>query len=163
MDLVEFFESLDVPKFYNPNLWILEDCFKMLIQLKTDLTINDFDGCDLDIMDNFDETLLIHAVKTFKNRSLEMLIEKGASLEMANDKGITPIGQAIISRNAKALDILLENGANIHKNSVLDLSISNKVMKPMHYIAKFIRLIGVPVELQPILDILEKHKIDILD
>ena len=97
--IVKFFETFEVPKFYNPNSWVLEECFKMLIQQDTNLKVNDFDGCDMDIKDNFDETLLNYAVRKFKNRSLQLMLKKGANQEMANEKGITPIGQAIISRN----------------------------------------------------------------
>ena len=86
-----------MPLFFNPVSWVLEDCFKMLIQQDTDIHFEDFDGCDLDVKDNFDETLLNHAVKNFKNRSLELLLKKGADIEMANEKGMTPIGQAVVS------------------------------------------------------------------
>lgn len=51
----------------------------------------------MNIKNNFGETLLVHVIKTFKMRSLKMLLERGADLEMANEKGITPVGQAIIS------------------------------------------------------------------
>ena len=108
----------------------------------------------MDVKDNFDETLLIHAVKTFKNRSLHLMLKKGANLEMANEKGITPIGQAFISKNSEALDSLLEYGADIHKNCVIDLSVSDKLMKPMHYFAKLIRLWGISKEVTSMLDIL---------
>lgn len=54
----------------------------------------------MDIKDNFEETLVIHAVKSFKNRSLEVMLKKGVDLDMQNEKGITPLGQAMVSRNA---------------------------------------------------------------
>lgn len=160
-DIIDWFESLDMPLFYNPNSWILEECFKMLIQQDTDIEIREFDGCELNVKDNFDETLLIHAVKTFKNRSLELLIKKGADLEIANDRGMTPIGQAIVSKNVKALDLLLENGADIHRNCLVDLSISSKTMKPLHYIAKYIRINGVDKEFEDIIEQLSKHNVSV--
>ena len=74
--------------------WVLEDCFKMLIQQDhgTELQHDKFTGCDMDIKDNFDEILLNHAVKTFKNMSLSLMLKKGADYDLANEKGITPIG-----------------------------------------------------------------------
>lgn len=66
LDLVQFFEKMEVPKFYNPTSWVLEECFKMLLQQDTQLGWKDFDGCDMDVKNNFDETLLIHTIKTFK-------------------------------------------------------------------------------------------------
>jgi hypothetical protein len=74
---------------------------------------------------------------------------------MANEKGITPIGQAFTSRNAEALNSLLEHGADIHKNCVIDLSVSDKLMKPLHYLVKLIRLWGVTNEIKKILSILK--------
>lgn len=142
IEFIEEIESLEVPEFFNPNSWVLEDCFKMLVQTDTNINLKNFDGCDMDILDNFDETLLNHAIKTFKNRSLNLMLRKGANLELANSKGITPVGQAIISKNAIALDFLLKHGADIHKNCIEDLTISNKLMKPLHYFAKLIRLFG---------------------
>lgn len=123
----------------------------------------DFDGCDMDIKDNFDETLLIYAVKTCKNRSLELMLKKGADRELANEKGITPVGQAIISRNAEALELLLKYGADVHKNCVVDLSISNKVMKPLHYLAKLVRVNGVNKEVAAIIEVIKKSNIVITD
>ena len=104
----------------------LEDCFKMLIQQDhdTELQLDEFTGCDMDIKDNFDEILLNHAVKTFKNMSLSLMLKKGADYNLANEKGITPIGQAFISKNAGALDLLIEHGADIHMNCVIDLRVS---------------------------------------
>ena len=66
LDFVEFFEKLDVPKFYNPTSWVLEECFKMLLQQDTKLGWKDFDGCNMDVKNNFGETLLIHTIRTFK-------------------------------------------------------------------------------------------------
>lgn len=127
------------------NRWVLEDCFKMLIKQDQgeELTHEGFDGCDMDIKDNFDEILINHAVKTFKNKSLKLMLKKGVDFELANEKGITAVGQAMVSKNAEALDLLLEHGADIHKNSVIDLRVSTKRMKPLHYFAKLIRLRGV--------------------
>jgi len=59
---------------------------------------------------------------------------------MQNEKGITPVGQAIHSLNIEALDLLLENGADIHENGIIDTTLSRKLMKPLHYIAKKIRI-----------------------
>ena len=36
LHIVEFFENFEVPKFYNPYSWVLEECFKMLIQQDTE-------------------------------------------------------------------------------------------------------------------------------
>ena len=69
MDLVEELDKIVMPEFHNPNSWVLEECFKMLVQQDSDVTIKNFEGCDMDVKDNFDETLLIHTIKTFKNRS----------------------------------------------------------------------------------------------
>ena len=82
---------------------------------------------------------------------------------MANDRGVTPVGQAIMSQNIEALDLLLKHGADIHKNSINDLSISSKLMKPLHYIAKMVRLIGVSEEVQLIIEVFNKHEVKITD
>ena len=95
--------------------WALEDCFKLLIQYK-DLTeedidnenLVDFKGCDMDVKDNFGELLLNHTIKEFKMKSFNLLLKAGANMEKTNSKKVTPIGQAILSKNIDALDILLE-------------------------------------------------------
>ena len=46
----------------------------------------------MDIKDNFEEILMIYAVKNFKNRSLAIMIDKGVNLEMENERGFTPLG-----------------------------------------------------------------------
>lgn len=70
---------------------------------------------------------------------------------MANEKGVTPVGQAIHSMNIEALDLLLENGADVHENGIIDQSVSRKLMKPLHYIAKVVRLNGVSREMLQII------------
>lgn len=61
----------------------------------------------MDIKNNFDEILINHAVKTFKNRSLELMLKKGIDIKLANERGVTAVGQAMVSKNAVALDLLL--------------------------------------------------------
>lgn len=79
-------------EFENPDSWLLEDCFKMLVCEESALNVKDFDGCDMDVKDNFDETLLIHTIKEFKNRSLEILLKQGVNVDMPNALGIKPLG-----------------------------------------------------------------------
>ena len=93
LQLCKRYEAIEMPDFIDPSAWLLEDCFKMLIQQDSEFTQQkNFEGCDMDIMDNFNETLINHAIKTFKNRSLKLLLKKGCDFEFENENGITPIG-----------------------------------------------------------------------
>ena len=47
---------------------------------------------DTDIMDASGETLLIHAIKTNKQISIDLLIENGTNIHLANKNGMTPLG-----------------------------------------------------------------------
>lgn len=59
--------------------------------------------------------------------------------------------------------MLLEHGADIHKSCVNDLSISRKLMKPLHYIAKMVRLIGVSDKVLQMIEVFNKHRVIITD
>lgn len=97
----------------------------------------------MNVKNNFDEILINHAINTFKNRSVKIMLKKGIDFEQANDQGVTPIGQAMISKNAEALDLLLQHKADIHKNCVVDPRVSTKKMKPLHYFTKMLRIKGI--------------------
>jgi len=63
-----------------------------------------------------------------------------ARVNDANQEGITPIGQAFISRNIQAIKGLLKLGANLHAKCVIDRSVTRKMMTPLHYFVKRIRV-----------------------
>ena len=67
----------------------------------------------------------------------------------------------MVSRNSQALDLLLKHGANIHKECVVDQSISSKKLKPLHYLAKSARLNGLKESDGQILEVLKKHKVQV--
>ena len=51
----------------------------------------------------------------------------------------------------------------MHSNCITDLKISNKKMKPLHYLAKHIRQHGVSEGERGIFEVLKKHKVYAID
>lgn len=115
----------------------------------------------MNVKNNFDEILINHAIRTKKNRSLKLMLKKGIDVEQANEQGVTALGQAMISKNAEALELLIQHKADIHKNCVFDPRVSTKIMKPLHYFAKVLRLKGVQSGDEEILKVIEKYNIAI--
>ena len=78
-----------------------------------------------------------------------------------NDRGITPLGQAFISRNIYAIEELLKLKADIHATCVLDQKISRKMLTPLHYFVKRIRCQGAAIDDNDkiIMDLLVKYNI----
>lgn len=58
---------------------------------------------------------------------------------------------------------MLKHGADVHTECVIDLRISSKKMKPLHYLAKAIRLNGLSKEEKEILEVFKKNKIQARD
>ena len=106
------------------------------------------DGCNPNIKDNSGETLLIDAIKKKKLSTIKLLLENDCKVATRNDQGMSPIGMAVMSMNHEALTIVLENekkkGANsIHEAQIYDKQISHKILTPVHYICKLIRIKGL--------------------
>lgn len=81
-------------------------CFRMLIEEE---------NCDPNIEDNYGETLTNMAIKNFKLVTLKIILRSGKlRINQENAWGVTPIGQAIISRNVEVIQDLLDAGANVH-------------------------------------------------
>ena len=113
-------------------------------------------------MDNSGETLLNATISQYKKQSLQLLLEKEiVKINMPNERGITPIGQAFISKNIHAIEELLKLKANIHATCILDLKVSRKMLTPLHYFVKRIRCQGAIVgnDDTHIIDLLVKNNI----
>ena len=128
----------DCPVFTSPDAWTLRECFeKLFFEVK----------CNPNIMDNSGETLLNATIAQYKRQSLQMLIEsKFIKINKPNERGITPIGQAFISKNIHAIEELLKLKADIHAICVLDQKVSRKMLTPLHYFVKRIRCQGAVVD-----------------
>jgi ankyrin repeat protein len=59
-----------------------------------------------------------------------------------NAKGVTPIGQALISRNIEFIQKLLDNGADVHLKCIFDPKISSKKLYPLQHFLKRLRIYG---------------------
>ena len=91
MDEMQLNELQNIPDFINPDGWPLQFCMKSLIE---------DENCDPNIEDNYGETLINMAISHFKTLSIDTIIQSGnLKINEANAKGVTPIGQAIMSRN----------------------------------------------------------------
>mgnify|MGYP000120579154 CR=1 FL=1 len=113
------------------------------------------DGCNPNIVDNSGETLLIDAIKRDKLQSIKLLLANDCKASIKNKQGVSPIGQAIMSMNIAALELILdsfkkkddssndEESAVFHELQIYDKSISHKVLTPIHYLCKLIRLQGL--------------------
>lgn len=116
--------------------WVLEGCMKVLLE----------DGCDPNIKDNAGETLLIDAIKKKKLSAIELLLQNDCSVTIKNDQGMSPIGQAVTSMNHDALITILRTEAgksSVHEPQIYDKHISHKILTPVHYLCKLIRLKGL--------------------
>jgi hypothetical protein len=57
---------------------------------------------------------------------------------------MSPIGQAIQSMNHDALRLILTyDDTTIHEAQIIDKNISHKILTPIHYICKLIRIRGM--------------------
>lgn len=122
----------EVKEFSDPDAWKLQKCMKLLLFEEQ---------CDPNLKDNYGEVLLNYVIKHHKQQSLRYILNSNnANINIKNLQDITPIGQAFISRNVNAVNRLLELEANIHASCIYDRNLTNKMMTPLHYFIKRIRL-----------------------
>lgn len=127
-----------VPDFTNPNAWTLKECFTMLLY---------DEKCDPNLRDNYGQTLMNMAIKNRKQNSIKILLQSNVvRINEASSRGVTPIGQAFISRNVSVIQDLLDCGADIHQPCVYDPRVSGSNMYPIQYFIKRIRTQGEDIK-----------------
>ena len=99
-------------------------------------------------------------IKKKKLSTIKLLLDNDCKVNNRNDQGMSPIGQAVTSMNHEALEIILKNeaekGANtIHEAQIYDKNISHKILTPVHYICKLIRIKGLKKDYLKMIEILE--------
>jgi ankyrin repeat protein len=72
-------------------------------------------GIDINIKDDYDNTVLIYASPIYENPEIiQLLIDEGAEINTKNIYGITPLMFACNSGNEEVVKVLLNNGAIIN-------------------------------------------------
>ena len=153
LDEMQIHYIKDCPVFTSPDAWMLRECFEKLFFEEK---------CNPNIKDNSGETLLNATIAQYKKQSLQMLLgSEVIKINEPNERGITPLGQAFISRNIHAIEELLKLKADIHATCVLDQKVSRKLLTPLHYFVKRIRCQGAEINIDDtnILNLLVKKNI----
>ena len=113
---------------------------------------------DPNIVDNQGETLMNHVIKTNKLKSLTIILGKDASSVKLNSKGMSPLGQCIVSQNSEALKILVQYTCRLFDEQIFDPKISQKSITLSRYFAKLLRLYPFYLSnINGMLDIITKH------
>ena len=93
-------------------------------------------GANLDEKTNDGDTLLIKAIEKGNTEIVDLLIKKGANVELANEKdGWTPLVHAIVRANFKIVKLLVDNGANIN----VSCSYEGNALTPLMFASMKIR------------------------
>lgn len=135
--------------------WTLEGCMKVLLE----------DGCNPNITNKAGETLLINSIKNKKVSTIKLLLENDCQVTTKNEQSISPIGQALMSMNHEALIMILETdeGINsVHEPQISDKQVAHKLLSPLHYLCKLIRLNGLRQEYDDMIDTLLDPKFNII-
>lgn len=136
--------------------WVLEGCMKVLLE----------DGCNPNITDNSGETLLIHTIKKNKLNALELLLNNDCKITTRNAQGMSAFGQAVTSMNCDALIKLLKTDVGksmVHEPQIYDKQISHKILTPVHYLCKIIRLKGLKPEYKKMIDTIQGQSVKCQD
>jgi len=74
----------------------------------------ELDGADIDIQDGMEMTALMWTSRSNSNsKTVQLLIEAGASLDIQDDKGRTALILASANSNSKIIPLLIEAGASL--------------------------------------------------
>ena len=75
-------------------------------------------GADINKLDNKKESVISYFIKNKPFEYSEYLVIAGASLDVENDEGWTPIFDAVVSGNIKLVELMLERGGDFKKEDV---------------------------------------------
>lgn len=107
--------------------------------------------CSIDIQDCWGDTVLIHALKNVYNHkyfeNVRTIVEKGANINIKNNKGNTPLIFACRTNNLDVIKYLLNKGADINAKNNLGTTALHKALHYMNSdVAKFLILNGINIK-----------------